>query len=112
MDRDISYQQNYTSTGATATSSRQPSTDNNADTNFLKVHPLPPAVTRTDTSETLDDINVQPSSVLQFGNSLPSEFLVASPEQFKEFCWTLRPPISISFSQNSGKDTTSICNRF
>ncbi|CAI6902782.1 ANM_collapsed_G0054130.mRNA.1.CDS.1 [Saccharomyces cerevisiae] len=37
MDRDISYQQNYTSTGATATSSRQPSTDNNADTNFLKV---------------------------------------------------------------------------
>ncbi|CAI5025927.1 ANM_HP_G0185630.mRNA.1.CDS.1 [Saccharomyces cerevisiae] len=162
MDRDISYQQNYTSTGATATSSRQPSTDNNADTNFLKVmsefkynfnSPLPtttqfptpyssnqyqqtqdhfantdahnsssnesslvensilphhqqiqlqqqqqqqqqqqalgslvpPAVTRTDTSETLDDINVQPSSVLQFGNSLPSEFLVASPEQFKEF---------------------------
>lgn len=161
MDRDISYQQNYNATGAAAASSRQVPTDNNADTNFLKVmsefkynfnSPLPtttqfptpyssnqyqhtqdhfantdahnsssnesslvensilphhqqiqqqqhqqpqqqqhlgalvpPAVTRTDTSETLDDINVQPSSVLQFGNSLPSEFLVASPEQFKEF---------------------------
>ncbi|CAI4052412.1 Ndd1p SKDI_15G5070 [Saccharomyces kudriavzevii IFO 1802] len=154
MDRNTSYQQNYTTTGAAAASSRQPPSDNNADTNFLKVmsdfkynfnSPLPtttqfptpyssnqyqqtqdhfantdahnssgnesslvensilphhqqvqpqqqhlgslvpPAVTRTDTSETLDDINVQPSSVLQFGNSLPGEFLVASPEQFKEF---------------------------
>ncbi|CAI4036647.1 hypothetical protein SMKI_15G4980 [Saccharomyces mikatae IFO 1815] len=158
MDKNTGYQQSYSTTRAAAASSRQLPTDNNADTNFLKVmsefkynfnSPLPtttqfptpyssnqyqqtqdhfantdthnsssnesslvensilphhqqvqqqkiqqqqhlgslvpPAVTRTDTSETLEDINVQPSSVLQFGNSLPSEFLVASPEQFKEF---------------------------
>ncbi|CAI2033734.1 hypothetical protein SEUBUCD646_0H03950 [Saccharomyces eubayanus] len=155
MDKNTGYHQKFTTTGAAAASSRQLPTDNNADTNFLKVmsefkynfnSPLPtttqfptpyssnqyqqtqdhfantdahnsssnesslvensilphhhqqiqqqqqhlgsivpPAVTRTDTSETLDDINVQPSSVLQFGNSLPGEFLVASPEQFKEF---------------------------
>ncbi|EJS41551.1 ndd1p [Saccharomyces arboricola H-6] len=155
MDRNTGYQQNYTAPRAAASSSKQLPTDNNADTNFLKVmsefkynfnsplptttqfptpyssnqyqqtqdhfantdaqnsssnesslvensilphhhqqvqqqqQPLgslvPPAVTRTDTSETLDDVNVQPSSVLQFGTSLPGEFLVASPEQFKEF---------------------------
>ncbi|GMM55983.1 Ndd1 protein [Maudiozyma humilis] len=35
--------------------------------------------------ETLDDMNLQPSSVLQFGNTFSNEFLLASPEQLKEF---------------------------
>lgn len=34
--------------------------------------------------ETLNDINMQPSSALQCGN-FPNEFLLASPEQFREF---------------------------
>lgn len=35
--------------------------------------------------EPLNDLNMQPSSVLQCGNAFPNEFLLASPEQFKEF---------------------------
>lgn len=35
--------------------------------------------------EGLNDFNMQPSSVLQCGNAFPNEFLLASPEQFKEF---------------------------
>lgn len=35
--------------------------------------------------ETLGDMNIQPSTVLQFGNNFPNEFLLASPEQLKEF---------------------------
>ncbi|CAB4255451.1 some similarities with Saccharomyces cerevisiae YOR372C NDD1 Transcriptional activator essential for nuclear division [Maudiozyma barnettii] len=35
--------------------------------------------------DTLEDMNMQPSTVLQFGNNFPNEFLLASPEQLKEF---------------------------
>ncbi|QLQ81747.1 hypothetical protein HG537_0F05080 [Torulaspora globosa] len=35
--------------------------------------------------EGLNDFNMQPSSVLQCGSAFPNEFLLASPEQFKEF---------------------------
>lgn len=35
--------------------------------------------------EPLNDMDMQPSSVLQFGNNFPNEFLLASPEQFREF---------------------------
>ncbi|QLL34139.1 hypothetical protein HG536_0F04650 [Torulaspora globosa] len=35
--------------------------------------------------EALNDFNMQPSSVLQCGSAFPNEFLLASPEQFKEF---------------------------
>lgn len=35
--------------------------------------------------EPLEDMNLQPSSVLQFGNTFSNEFLLASPEQLKEF---------------------------
>lgn len=33
----------------------------------------------------LEDMDLQPSTVLQFGNNFPSEFLLPSPEQLKEF---------------------------
>ncbi|QLG73131.1 hypothetical protein HG535_0E02150 [Zygotorulaspora mrakii] len=35
--------------------------------------------------EPLNDKDMQPSSVLQFGNNFPNEFLLTSPEQFREF---------------------------
>lgn len=45
--------------------------------------------------EPLNDFNMQPSSVLQNGNTFPNEFLLASPEQFKEFL--LESPAGFSF---------------
>lgn len=35
--------------------------------------------------DTLEDMNMQPSTVLQFNNNFPNEFLLASPEQLKEY---------------------------
>ncbi|CCD23039.1 Ndd1p NDAI_0A08870 [Naumovozyma dairenensis CBS 421] len=35
--------------------------------------------------ETLNDMNVQPSTALNFGTAFPNEFLLASPEQLREF---------------------------
>lgn len=45
--------------------------------------------------EPLNDFNMQPSSVLQNCNPFPNEFLLASPEQFKEFL--LESPAGFSF---------------
>ncbi|EDO17286.1 hypothetical protein Kpol_538p46 [Vanderwaltozyma polyspora DSM 70294] len=39
----------------------------------------------TNAGESLNDMNLQPSSALHFNNNFPNEFLLASPEQFKEF---------------------------
>lgn len=46
---------------------------------------LPMGIATGPSGEPLSDMNMQPSSVLQFGNSFSNEFLLASPEQFREF---------------------------
>lgn len=62
--------------------------DGNSDSSLVEnsmLAGLPTGVTTGPTGEPLNDMNMQPSSVLQFGNAFSNEFLLASPEQFKEF---------------------------
>lgn len=57
--------------------------------------PGAPGAANLPQGELLNDFNMQPSSVLQNGNTFPNEFLLASPEQFKEFL--LESPAGFSF---------------
>lgn len=65
---------------------QQPSESENS-SSLMENSMLPgfPTGINTATGEPLNDMNMQPSSVLQFGNAFPNEFLLASPEQFREF---------------------------
>lgn len=65
---------------------QQPSESENS-SSLMENSMLPgfPIGINTATGEPLNDMNMQPSSVLQFGNTFPNEFLLASPEQFREF---------------------------
>ncbi|GCF00013.1 hypothetical protein ZYGM_003431 [Zygosaccharomyces mellis] len=62
--------------------------DGNSDSSLVEnsmLAGLPTAMATGPTGEPLNDMNMQPSSVLQFGNAFSNEFLLASPEQFREF---------------------------
>ncbi|GAV52740.1 hypothetical protein ZYGR_0AI00220 [Zygosaccharomyces rouxii] len=62
--------------------------DGNSDSSLVEnsmLAGLPMGMSTGPTGEPLNDMNMQPSSVLQFGNTFSNEFLLASPEQFREF---------------------------
>lgn len=73
-------------------------TDGNSDSSLVEnsmLAGLPPGVSAGPSGEPLSDMNMQPSSMLQFGNNFSNEFLMASPEQFREFL--LESPAGFNF---------------
>lgn len=67
---------------------RTQAADGNSDSSLVEnsmLAGLPSGVPAGPSGEPLSDMNMQPSSMLQFGNNFSNEFLLASPEQFREF---------------------------
>lgn len=60
---------------------------------------------RNTVEENLNDMNIQPSSALQFGSSFPNEFLLTSPAQLKEFLLDSPAPGGFNFFQKTPAKT-------